>query len=70
MTPVIDSAQVLIAGGGISGITAAITPKKLGLDVILTERYGFLGGISTGGLLGTFCGFYTVKEDSSLFQLV
>ena len=70
MTTVIDRAQVLIAGGGISGITAAIVAKKLGLDVILTERYGFLGGISTAGLLGTFCGFYTVNEDGTLFQIV
>jgi hypothetical protein len=67
---VIDKAQVLIAGGGISGITAAIVAKKLGLDVILTERYGFLGGISTAGLLGTFCGFYTVDENGSLFQVI
>jgi hypothetical protein len=52
------STDVLIIGGGSAGATAAITAARLGASVLLVERYGFLGGISTQ-VLDTFYGFYT-----------
>lgn len=69
-TPIVDHAQLLVVGGGIAGLTAAITGRKLGLNVVLVERYGFFGGIATAGLLGTFCGFYTADKDGTLMQIV
>lgn len=62
--PVIAHPEILIVGSGSAGATAAIAaarevqgvlPK---VEVMLIERYGFLGGISTG-VLDTFYGFYT-----------
>lgn len=41
----IDSPEsILVVGGGISGITAAIEAAEVGYEVILTERAPFLGG--------------------------
>jgi hypothetical protein len=52
------TADVLVIGGGSAGATAAVTAARLGASVLLVERYGFLGGISTQ-VLDTFYGFYT-----------
>ena len=35
---------VLVVGGGITGITAAIEGAETGCDVVLVEREAFLGG--------------------------
>lgn len=46
-------------GGGPAGIAAAAAAARSGARTLLVERYGFLGGIATGGIVGTFCGFFT-----------
>lgn len=55
--------DVLVVGGGSSGATAAITAAQQGASVMLVERYGFLGGISTQ-VLDTFYGFYTPGSEA------
>jgi glycine/D-amino acid oxidase-like deaminating enzyme len=52
------STDVLVVGSGSAGATAAIAAARLGAQVLLVERYGFMGGISTQ-VLDTFYGFYT-----------
>ena len=42
-------AKVVVAGGGVAGVTAAIASARQGADTLLIERYGFLGGMFTGG---------------------
>ena len=49
--PVIDRCDVLVVGGGAAGLSAAIAAKRQGADVILVERYGYLGGLASGGLI-------------------
>ena len=49
--PVFRKCDVLVVGGGPAGSAAAITAAKTGADVILVERYGHLGGMSTGGFV-------------------
>ncbi len=44
-------ADVVVVGGGPGGAGAAITAARQGLDVVLIERYGYLGGMATGGLV-------------------
>ena len=56
--PILADADVVVAGGGPSGFAAAITAARAGLQVILIERYGFLGGLATAGAVGTLCGLY------------
>lgn len=46
--PVVDSADVLVAGGGPAGFAAALAARREGLDVLLLERQYFLGGLFTG----------------------
>jgi hypothetical protein len=50
--------DVIVAGSGSSGSTAAIAAARSGARTLLIERYGFLGGTSTA-VLDTFYGFYT-----------
>jgi hypothetical protein len=49
--PVIAKCDVLVVGGGSAGIAAAIAARRQGADVILVERYGYLGGLASGGLI-------------------
>jgi flavin-dependent dehydrogenase len=50
-TQVMAKTQVLVVGGGSAGYSAAISAARQGADVLLLERYPFLGGMSTGGLV-------------------
>ncbi len=53
--------DVLVIGGGCAGVTAALAAAHEGASVVLVERYGFLGGISTQ-VIDTFYGFYTLGD--------
>lgn len=56
--PVVTECDVLVVGGGSAGSAAAIAAARKGADVVLVEKYGFLGG--TGAMvLDTFYGFFT-----------
>jgi hypothetical protein len=48
---VIESADIVILGGGPAGCAAAVAAGRMGADVLLVERYGYLGGLMTGGLV-------------------
>lgn len=49
--PVVAECDVLVVGGGAAGMSAAIAAARQGADVILVERYGYLGGLASGGLI-------------------
>lgn len=49
MTTGYREATVVVAGGGVAGVTAAIASARQGVDTLLIERFGFLGGMFTGG---------------------
>ena len=49
--PVAASTQVLVAGAGIAGLSAALAAARHGKDVILLEREYGLGGMATLGLI-------------------
>ncbi len=50
-TPVRHETEVLVVGGGAAGVAAAVAAARGGADVMLVERYGYLGGLATGGLI-------------------
>jgi NADPH-dependent 2,4-dienoyl-CoA reductase/sulfur reductase-like enzyme len=54
--PVRYDADVVIIGGGISGVSAACSAAFSGASVILVERFGMLGGTLTTGGVANFCG--------------
>ncbi len=47
--PVYDRADVLVVGGGSAGTAAALAAARQGARTILLERYGYLGGLASGG---------------------
>lgn len=46
--PIVDSADVVVVGGGPAGFAAAISAARQGVSVLLLERQYFLGGLFTG----------------------
>ena len=52
-TPIVASVDLLVCGGGFAGFAAALSAAKLGSDVLLLEKYGFLGGLVTSALVIT-----------------
>ncbi|MEX1087937.1 MAG: FAD-dependent oxidoreductase [Phycisphaeraceae bacterium] len=55
---VLAEVDVLVVGAGSAGCCAAIAAAQAGARTLLIDRYGFLGGTSTG-VLDTFYGFFT-----------
>ncbi|MBX3078199.1 MAG: FAD-dependent oxidoreductase [Salinibacterium sp.] len=50
-TPVVGAYDVIICGGGPSGLIAAVAAARNGARTLLIERYGFVGGMSTSALV-------------------
>ena len=58
--------DVVVLGGGPAGISASISARRLGAKVLLIDKNGVLGGMSTAGLLNVWCG----DSYSKIFQRV
>jgi len=52
-TPIVADVDLLVCGGGIAGVAAAVSAARNGAKVMLVERYGFLGGLVTAALVIT-----------------
>ena len=52
------SYDVVVVGGGAAGLAAAVAAARSGARTALVERYGFLGGMATAGMVSTICGLY------------
>lgn len=53
-TVVVNDVDVVVAGGGMAGVGAAITAARAGASTILVEKFGFCGGLATGGLVNVY----------------
>lgn len=53
--------DVIVVGGGPSGLAAAISAARLGASTLLIERYGFLGGMSTSALVYPWFTFHDMQ---------
>lgn len=63
---VADEVDLAVVGGGSAGVAAAVVAAQRGLRVALVEEMPFLGGMSTGGAVGTYCGFFLKQRDGAL----
>lgn len=57
--------DVLIAGGGTAGISAALAAARQGANVLLVEQEWMLGGLATAGLVTVFCRCVTDTEHNT-----
>jgi len=64
--PVAHSADVVVAGGGPGGVSAAIAAARAGAHTLLVERSAVLGGMATSGLMTSFNGFRNEKPPDQL----
>lgn len=55
--------DTLIAGGGVSGVAAAVGASRAGADSLLVERGASLGGEGTNAGVGALCAVYTCGEN-------
>lgn len=46
--------DVIVVGGGIAGVSAAVKAGREGAKTLLIEHYGFVGGMSTAGMVSPF----------------
>ena len=66
--PVVAEADVVVAGGGPGGLPAAIAAARHGASVLLIERYGFLGGLATAGLVAPILGHTASQSHTPIVQ--
>lgn len=64
----IDETDVLIVGGGPSGVSAAISAARLGVRTTLIEKFGFSGGMATAGLVGPFMTCYDKTGNTMIIR--
>lgn len=64
--PVYASVDVLVLGGGVAGVGAAVMAARQGVRTLLVEAAGSVGGMSTTGLMSHFTG----SVDSRLYHEV
>ena len=62
--------DLVVAGGGLSGVAAAVAAARLGLDVLLIERMSFLGGMATNGLVNPWMPFTMKYPNGSSEDIV
>ncbi len=60
--------EVVIVGGGIAGISCAVTLAENNIQATLIEQNNFVGGNTTSGLLSTWRGFNSTKVNDKFLQ--
>ena len=61
--------DIIVAGGGLAGVAAALTAKKRGKSVLLLEKSTILGGLGTLGLINLFVPMCNGRGKQIIFGL-
>jgi hypothetical protein len=65
--PVAAQVDVLVVGGGPTGVSAAVGAARMGTRVLILEQAGFLGGVSTNGL---YLRLSTLQGDGVPYRII
>ncbi len=71
--PVVAECDVVVVGGGPAGQSAAVAAARAGAEVTLVERYGYLGGLASGGMvlvLDDMCGDGEVTVGGQALEII
>ena len=52
--PIIDSFDVIVVGGGIGAVGAALAARRMGMRVLIVEKSVVLGGLATLGFIAYY----------------
>ncbi|MGP4915579.1 FAD-dependent oxidoreductase [Brachybacterium tyrofermentans] len=66
--PVRTSVDVAVVGSGPSGLSAAISAARRGAKTLLIERFGYVGGNLTAGLVGPCMTSYSLDGSKQLIK--
>jgi len=67
--PVIQETDVLVVGGGAAGFAAAVSAARAGVKTTIVERYGYLGGLWTGGIVLIVLGTHAREGNELIWAL-
>lgn len=65
---IVAETEVLVVGAGPAGLGAAVASARNGATTLLVERYGFLGGNLTAGLVGPCMTSYSLDGTQQLIK--
>lgn len=57
--------NLVVAGGGLSGVAASVSAARAGLKVLLVEKSGCLGGAISNNLVYPFMPYWTKQKDGN-----
>lgn len=66
--PVATEPEVLVVGGGLSGVSAAVAAARAGAETLLVERNATLGGVATAGLMASIGNTFFTAEGRQVIQ--
>lgn len=66
--PIVRNVDVLVVGGGPSGVAAAVSAARTGAKTMLIEQQGTVGGMSTAGLMSHWTGSVESKMFSEIIR--
>ena len=58
--------DTVVVGGGLTGVAAAVAAARKGLNVLLIERDGCLGGAMSNGLVYPFMKYWLKQENEDV----
>jgi len=58
--------DLIVVGAGLTGVAAAVSARRQGLDVLLIEKAGYLGGAPATCLINPFMPYCTKTENGKL----
>ena len=61
--------DLIVVGGGLTGVAAAVSAAREGVKTLLVERTGWLGGAMSNSLVYPFMEWWTPKKGEVVKEL-